>query len=151
MSLSRDSSFSLFVLAVNLQFAYSASRSFWSSHLLPFRPPQHCMHMHWSLELADHFLNSILTPSYTRGNYLILVLPHLRNFPPQNLQTAVERNMYKNFKALPKPSSISVPDLTPPRSLTSSSNGLTSAFSLLAAPIPFNGGDCIPMQAYYGL
>lgn len=145
MQTSRDSSFSLFVLAVNLQLAYPASRSFWLSHLLPFIPP-----------------------SYALGSPTGRRFPPLRSYPllhkrqlsshlffftyvtslSQNLQTA-ERNKSTNFKALPRASSIYVPDLTLLRSLTRSLNGLTSACSLLAVPIPFIGGDSIPMQAYY--
>src|SRR6266852_1353829 len=105
-------------------------------------------YMHWTLQLADHFLHSILLPSYTKGNYLPLILPHLCNSPPQNLQI-VESSMSINFKAPPKALSICVPDLTLVGSLTSSSNGPISASSLHAVPIPFNGGDSIPMQAYY--
>jgi hypothetical protein len=106
--------------------------------------------MHWALQLADHFLYSVLTHSYTKGNYPPHILLHKPNFPSQNLQTA-ERKTSINFKAPPKLSSICVPVLTLLGSSTNSLNGPTSACSLLAAPIPFNGGDSIPTQAYYVL
>ena len=106
--------------------------------------------MRWPLQIADHFLHFILTDSYTEGNYLILILYRLRDFFPQNLRPA-GRNRSTDFEALPSASSIYAPDLTPLGNLTSSLNRLTSAYSPLPVPIPFNGGDSIPTQAYYVL
>jgi Cupin-like domain len=51
--------------------------------------------MHWTLQLADHFLHSILIPSYTKGNYLFLILLHLRNFPPTELADCGKEHVLK--------------------------------------------------------
>jgi hypothetical protein len=51
--------------------------------------------MHWTLQLADHFLHSTLTPSYTKGNYLPLILPHLRNLSPTELADCGEEHVHK--------------------------------------------------------
>jgi hypothetical protein len=51
--------------------------------------------MHWTLQLADHFLHSILTPSYTKGNYLSLILLHLHNLPPTGLADCRKEDVLK--------------------------------------------------------